>query len=240
MPIHAWDRIDLKVFHGHHLAWMVEMKKALNGGLLPRNFYALIEDHAGNVTSDVLHRYGGRRELSACDTTPPRAEAATKEYRSSQLRRTLSIRHESQHRLVAMIEIVTRADKDRLQSVTDFCDKIVSALDHGVHVMMLDMHPAGLHDPEGMHAEIWKRLDPETEVEPLPDAAARTLASYRADAEIEAFLQHPRLAAPLPDLPLFLHPERYVSVPLEATYQDAYDSTPAFWRDIVEGRPVSS
>jgi hypothetical protein len=35
---------------------------------------------------------------------------------------------------------------------------------------------------------------------------------------------------------LFLRPDRYVDVPLEATYQEAYTGMPSFWRDVLEGR----
>jgi hypothetical protein len=38
----------------------------------------------------------------------------------------------------------------------------------------------------------------------------------------------------MPDMPLFLRPDRYVSVPLEDTYQKAYRGMPAFWREILE------
>jgi hypothetical protein len=34
---------------------------------------------------------------------------------------------------------------------------------------------------------------------------------------------------------LFLSADRYVPVPLEATYQAAYRGVPAYWRDVLEG-----
>jgi hypothetical protein len=37
-------------------------------------------------------------------------------------------------------------------------------------------------------------------------------------------------------MPLFLHADRYVNVPLEATYQEAYRGLPAFWREVLKGR----
>ncbi len=37
-------------------------------------------------------------------------------------------------------------------------------------------------------------------------------------------------------MPLFLNPDRYVNVPLEATYLAAYRGMPAFWREVLEGR----
>jgi len=36
-------------------------------------------------------------------------------------------------------------------------------------------------------------------------------------------------------MPLFLAPDRYVDVPLEATYQAAHSGMPAFWRNVLEG-----
>jgi hypothetical protein len=41
-------------------------------------------------------------------------------------------------------------------------------------------------------------------------------------------------------MPLFLHAERYVSVPLETTYQAAYRGVPAFWRAVLEKRAPGS
>jgi hypothetical protein len=45
------------------------------------------------------------------------------------------------------------------------------------------------------------------------------------------------VGATLREMPLFLRPDRYVNVPLEPTYQGAYRGMPAFWRDVLEGRP---
>ena len=45
------------------------------------------------------------------------------------------------------------------------------------------------------------------------------------------------IRAALPEMPLFLHKDRYIPVPLEATYQAAYRSVPVFWQEVLEGRP---
>jgi hypothetical protein len=37
-------------------------------------------------------------------------------------------------------------------------------------------------------------------------------------------------------MPLFLHSDRYINVPLESTYLASYRGMPAFWRDVLEGR----
>lgn len=38
----------------------------------------------------------------------------------------------------------------------------------------------------------------------------------------------------LPEMPLFLEVDRYVPVPLEATYRAAFDAVPRRWRDVLE------
>ncbi len=47
----------------------------------------------------------------------------------------------------------------------------------------------------------------------------------------EAFVEPVSVGATLPDMPLFLTPETYVPVPLEATYRSAWETLPAYWRE---------
>jgi hypothetical protein len=60
-----------------------------------------------------------------------------------------------------------------------------------------------------------------------------SLASYAAGPDIEIYLEHLAAGAPLPPMPLFLRPDRYVNVPLEETYQSTWRGVPAFWRDVL-------
>jgi hypothetical protein len=36
---------------------------------------------------------------------------------------------------------------------------------------------------------------------------------------------------------LFLTPEVYILVPLEATYQSAWEGMPAYWREVLTAKP---
>lgn len=45
---------------------------------------------------------------------------------------------------------------------------------------------------------------------------------------------------PLPDMPLFLAADAYVQVPLERTYQSAWDGMPAYWREVLAGSAGTS
>jgi hypothetical protein len=44
------------------------------------------------------------------------------------------------------------------------------------------------------------------------------------------------VGAALPAMPLFLNPERYIYVPLEDTYAEAYRGMAEFWREVLEGK----
>src|SRR5947209_20618079 len=108
MSIHDWTRVDAGIFHDFHQAWNAELRAALNGGLLPPDYYALIEQHAGRHIPDLLTLHtrpalerlpspsGGvalaevRPKISRRLTAPPVPQG-----------RTVAIRHVSGHRLIA-------------------------------------------------------------------------------------------------------------------------------------------
>ena len=86
-----------------------------------------------------------------------------------------------------------------------------------------------------MHGILLRQLEDSDERYDLPEGEPLTLASYAAGSPVEVYLEHVAVGAALPEMPLFLRPDRYVNVPLEATYQAAFRGVPAFWRAIVEG-----
>jgi hypothetical protein len=131
------------------------------------------------------------------------------------------------------VEIVSPTNKDRTAHVEVMADKIADALEFGVHVLLVDLFPPGPADPRGLHGAVWERYDNEPNAPPADEPL--TLASYVAAPPPEAYLEHLAVGAELPDMPLFLHRERYVDTPLEATYQAAYRGVPAFWRGALEG-----
>jgi hypothetical protein len=65
----------------------------------------------------------------------------------------------SGHRLIALIEIVSPANKDRRDHVEELATKVGTALSLGVHVLLIDLFPPGTHDPQGMHGALWALLD---------------------------------------------------------------------------------
>ena len=54
MPIHDWTKVDAGIFHDFHHAWIEQIKRLLNGGVLPPDHYALAEQHTSHFGPDVL------------------------------------------------------------------------------------------------------------------------------------------------------------------------------------------
>jgi hypothetical protein len=80
---------------------------------------------------------------------------------------------------------------------------------------------------------LWARYGKEEDIVP-PDQPV-TLSSYRATVPVEAYVEHLAFGDPLPEMPLFLDQDTYINVPLELTYQAAFQAMPAFWRDVLAG-----
>jgi hypothetical protein len=243
MPVHDWTRVDAGTFHDFHTRWIAHLTEALNGGVLPPGYYAMAEQWAGRMIADVLTLEAPTAARSgpaegggvAVAETPPRMRRRLSLSPAARgTRRTLAIRHVSGHRVVAIVEIVSPANKDREAHVTEFVDKAEAAVLHGIHVVLVDLIPPGPHDLQGMHAAIWERFDDEPYL--LPPNEPLTLASYVAGPRPEAYLEHLATGSPLAEMPLFLNPDRYINLPLESTYLASYRGMPAFWRDVLEGR----
>src|SRR5215510_6385198 len=112
MPIHDWTRVNAGTFHHFHTTWITHLSEALNGGLLPANYYAMAEQHAGRVIADILTlrvdedsllspRDSGTVAVAARPRVSRKAVAGPNAtYRA--MRRTLTIRHACNHRIVAL------------------------------------------------------------------------------------------------------------------------------------------
>src|SRR5437762_11904805 len=113
MPIHDWTRVIAGIFHDFHHSWIEELKRALNRGLLPPEYYALAEQIAGGVGPDVLTLQSpangappDREPVGgvALATVPPRVQyrlrAEPDMYAAKA--KAVVVRHTSNHRVVAM------------------------------------------------------------------------------------------------------------------------------------------
>ena len=249
MPIHDWSRVRAGTFHHFHCAWITHLSESLNAGLLPDGYYAMSEQHFDQRVGDVLAlrtpddegSFAAETETGAgglaLAETPPKVDrrvAASEETFYRKARRTLTIRHASGQRIVALVEILSPGNKDREKHLDEFVSKVESALRQGIHVLVVDLFPPGPRDPFGIHGAIWSRLD-SFDAGPPADRPI-TSASYVAGLLPEAFVSQAALGDPLPEMPLFLQTDHYINAPLESTYQTAYRGIPFLYRDILEGR----
>ena len=114
--------------------------------------------------------------------------------------------------------------------ISTIVNKAIELLEAGIHLLIIDVFPPGLRDPQGIHAAIWDNLDENGEEFILPPGEVLTMAAYTGGLERQAFIEPVAVGQPLPDMPLFLRPPRHVMVSLEETYQAAFAGVPERWR----------
>src|SRR5207248_1877956 len=137
MPVHDWTRVGDGTFHDFHYSWVLEIKRALKRGILPKGYYVMAEQVGGDIgTPDVLTLQtagtGSEPEGPLAGTvtlteTPPIVHARTTIPRDAYARvqRTLVIRHTSDDRIVAMIEVLSPGNKSSRHAIRAFLDKAV-------------------------------------------------------------------------------------------------------------------
>jgi hypothetical protein len=243
MPIHDWTKVISGTFHDFHHAWIAEIRKALNSGLLPSAYYAQAEQVAQDIVADVLTLHAvadqppheAHTGMTAVADAPPKVsitESLEEVDFYALKRKSLLIRHTVGDEVVAIIEIVSLGNKNRQKALDQFLDKAVSALRSGIHLMVIDLHPPGKHGPEGIHGALWGEFC--SRPFKMPEGNSFTLAAYEGGQAPKAYVEPIALSDPLPDMPLFLDEGYYIDVPLEETYMEAWSGVPLKWRNVNE------
>jgi len=243
MPVHDWTRVSDGTFHDFHYSWVLEIKRALKRGLLPNGYYVMAEQIGGDLGApDVLTLQAANQPPDSPDSlsgtatlteSPPIVHARSTIARDSyaRMQRTVVIRHTSDDRIVAMIEIVSAGNKSSRHAMRSFLDKAVAALDGGVHLLLIDVHPPGPRDPHGIHRAVLNEISAEEYL--LSRERPLTAVAYTGGAVVEAFVEHFAVGEPIPQMPLFLTKENYVRVPLEAAYMAAWDDVPTQYQMVL-------
>ena len=246
MPLHDWTRVQSGLFHEFHQSWSVRIKDALNGGLLAKDFYALVEQKVDGPEPDVIavelkNRAKPPGGASTATLEPPKAaltaRVASDASRYARRANRISIRHHL-GRVVAVIEIVSPGNKDGRDALRSFVQKAVAFLRNGIHVLIVDLFPPSARDPQGIHKAIWDEFTDESFE--LPTGKTRTLVAYQAGSEFTAYIEPVAVGELLPDMPLFLEPDAHVLVPLESTYAATWAVCPEPIRELVESPPTTS
>jgi hypothetical protein len=241
MPIHDWTLVDAGLFHNFHQCWIVALFNALNAGVLPPAYFALVEQNIQGPIPDVL-----TLELSneadppgketgglAVSEAPPRTRVTQRIEALSYSAKAnhITVRHRHGN-VVAVIEIVSPGNKASRAESRAFIEKSSAFLRQGIHLLLVDLLPPGRRDPEGIHKLLWDEF--EDGDFKLPPEKPLTIASYDAGPPLVAYVESIAVGDQLPEIPIFLKPEVYVRAPLESTYQTAWNGFPQQLRALLQ------
>lgn len=247
MPIHDWTRVPAGIFHHFHHAWIERIHEALNGGLLPDDYYALAEQVAAGVGPDVLTLQArdlatngagagatGRGSGSTTLIEPKaRFRVSCEEILQRKRKSKIVIRHVSDDRIIAILEILSPGNKAGKAAFREFIEKVIHLLNQGIHLLLIDLFPPTPRDPQGIHRAIWQEISDNEHCE-LPTDKPLTLAAYECDLGTIGHIEPVAVGDVLPNMPLILAPRSAVEVPLEATYQAAFAVLPRRWQRELE------
>ena len=146
------------------------IQRALNSGLLPDDYDALAEQRTAGYGPDVLAlqvdagddtlfdapvtRNGG--SMVAKSQVAVTVETDMEFYRRKQ--NVVAVHHVRDDRVVALVEIVSPGNKSSRAALRSFVEKSAQLLDQRIHLLILDLHPPGSFDPQGIHGAIWEEI----------------------------------------------------------------------------------
>lgn len=241
MPIHDWTRVEPGDFHDFHQCWVVEIRNALNRGLLPPDYMAMTDQITGRPIPDVVtlqtRQPTGDPGGVAVATAPPTARMIARIEKINYARRKdrVVIRH-GRGKVVAIIEVVSPGNKDSRNAIRTFVEKAADILNQGISLFVVDLFPPTPRDPHGIAAAIWDEFGGDA-FEFLP-AKPLTVASFVPGEDPTGYIEPVAVGDPLPSLPIFLSEDHYIPAPLEATYMQAWAVYPALLKELIEPPPT--
>jgi hypothetical protein len=227
---------DLRHWEGFHATWPV-MIVALLRRKLPRRYFAEPRVHSGssaeidvatfeNEGEGVLAAGAGNGSGGGIATAvwaPPRPTLAVVTDLPAQDVYEVLVYDEKRHcRLVAAVEIVSPANKDRPEHRRMFVSKCAGLLQERVSVAIVDVVTTRT---QNLYAELLHLIgqsDPGLSPEPPPLYAAACRLTTRAnEGLLETWAQPLGLGQPLPTLPLWLADDLAVPLELDESYEQS-------------------
>jgi hypothetical protein len=165
MPMPEWKRVPPTLYHHFHQRWTISICDALNAGLLPPGYSALVEQYSSGLDPDVLalqRRSTKPSDSGAAMTTleDPRTRMVVhpREGRFHERANRVVIRHHLGE-VVCAIEIVSPGNKAGKIAIREFVSKAVGFLKRGINLLVVDPFPPGPQDPQTLHQLIWDEFD---------------------------------------------------------------------------------
>lgn len=173
-------------------------------------------DDDDRMIADIQDGGGGTALLTAPTLTIPADLSMLDEYE------VLVYDEQRERTLVAAIEIVSPANKDRPDTRLDFITKVAALLRQDVCVVIVDMvttRQASLYI-ELLHK--LRRNDPSLSESPpqLYAVTLRTRKPRKSPVFLDAWYYPLTLGQPLPTIPLWLSPDLRIELPLEPSYSE--------------------
>jgi hypothetical protein len=225
---------DLASWEGFHGQWPAMIVLALTRKL-PRRYVAAPRVHLGSsIEIDVATYEQDAADASSPDAGNGNGGVATAVWAPP--RPTLTVATDVPEldeyevrvydtrrgrRLVAAIEIVSPANKDRPEHRRAFVAKCAALLQQRVSVTIIDLVTTRNFNLYGDLLELLDRSDPSLEPEPLPLYIVACRGTKRDDAwHLETWMHALTLGQALPTLPLWLADNFAVPLELEACYEE--------------------
>ena len=230
MPLHDWTDDSARSMM-HHF-WIAEIVRWIKPGL-PKGYRAFIGTsrelsielpgrpdigvHNGAATNGPAENAGRSVGIDMAEAQYGKASVAQVVLGPN---RYIYIEHEA--RLVAAIEIISPANKDRPSKRTASTIRYAAYLHNGIHLMLIDLlpKPYGFSFADSIATEI---PIPDQPACPSPMALSYYVGERSAGGEslFEMWRRPLRPGQTLPMLPLWLTSQTSVSVDLESTYMKA-------------------
>lgn len=209
---------DMRHWEGFHAGWPVMIVAQLRHQL-PRRYFAepWIQSGASAETDVLTFEHEEER------FTPPRPTLTVATDLPAQDVYEVRVYDEKRHnRLVAAVEIISPANKDRPEHRRAFAAKCAGLLRERVSVVLIDIVTKRTQNLYGELLDLIGLSDPNLGPESPSLYAAACRLTKRADEWLlETWTQSLELARPLPTLPLWLADNLAVPLELEPSYEQS-------------------
>ncbi len=217
---------DDRPWESFHSAWANAIVGWLNQKVLPEHYWAIPQVHVGARVEIDAATFRLREESEAPGNgvatavwAPPQAKLAVAVDFGDTDTFEVQVREGDQRRLVAAVELVSPANKDRATHRRDFAIKCASYLRQHISVIVVDVVT---ERRDNLHGELMQLLSLPAEMLeagafPLYAVAYR-LKIQEAEQRLELWPEELCIGMALPTLPLWIGEDEAVPLDLEASY----------------------
>jgi hypothetical protein len=219
-------------WQGLHNAWAGALRDQLNGGLLPRDYFAEVQIKLGTVAEVDVATFEEETDGTAAGNggvavwAPPRPpHRATLQFTHPDLFEVRVFTDVEGPELVAAVELVSPSNKDR-PAQHQFAIKCASYLQDNVGLVVVDV----VTERGGnLHRRLLEILQVAQDRAKLGDddlyaGAYRTVRTKKA-VKLEYWVEPLAVGASLPTMPLWIAPDLCLPLNLEQAYEQACRSS---------------